>query len=94
MRIEHRVAGADANVYLTVAAILAAALHGIENKLLPPDAIAGDAGESVLGTVQQLPRFWGDALHAIRAVRVYWGLSGRGVSDCLCPEQASGKSRV
>ena len=36
MRIEHRVAGADANVYLTVAAILAAALHGIENKLLPP----------------------------------------------------------
>jgi len=63
MRIEHRVAGADANVYLTVAAILAAALHGIENKLLPPDAIAGDAGELALGTEQQLPRFWGDALH-------------------------------
>merc|ERR1711965_298459 len=33
MRIEHRVAGADANPYLTVAAMLAGALYGIEHKL-------------------------------------------------------------
>lgn len=32
-RIEHRVAGADANPYLAMAAILAGITHGIENKL-------------------------------------------------------------
>ncbi|MAC47091.1 glutamine synthetase family protein [Oceanospirillum beijerinckii] len=42
-RIEHRVAGADANPYLVLAAILAGALYGIENKLMPPKAIEGDA---------------------------------------------------
>ncbi len=62
MRIEHRVAGADANVYLTVAAILAGALYGIENKLLPPAVTTGDAAELELPGAQQLPRFWGDAL--------------------------------
>lgn len=42
-RIEHRVAGADANPYLVLAAILAGALYGIENKLMPPADIEGDA---------------------------------------------------
>ncbi len=44
-RIEHRVAGADANIYLTVATMLAGALYGIENKLVAPAAVEGDAGE-------------------------------------------------
>ena len=39
-RIEHRVAGADANPYLVVAAILAGMLHGIE-QLQPPAAAGG-----------------------------------------------------
>jgi glutamine synthetase len=34
-RIEHRVAGADANPYLVAAALLASIQHGIENKLDP-----------------------------------------------------------
>ena len=42
-RIEHRVSGADANPYLVLAAILAGALYGIENRLMPPAAIKGDA---------------------------------------------------
>jgi glutamine synthetase len=42
-RIEHRVAGADANPYLVLATILAGALYGIENKLRPSEAIEGDA---------------------------------------------------
>ncbi len=44
-RIEHRVAGADANPYLAVAAILAGMLHGIETKRDPGPAAMGDAGE-------------------------------------------------
>ncbi len=42
-RIEHRVAGADANPYLTLAVVLAGILHGIENKLTAPAAIEGNA---------------------------------------------------
>ena len=60
IRIEHRVAGADANVYLTVAAMLAGALYGIENKMAAPQAVVGDAGD----VKAELPHFWQDALEA------------------------------
>lgn len=46
-RIEHRVAGADANPYLVVAAVLAGMLHGIGKKLEPTGEIGGDAGDAV-----------------------------------------------
>lgn len=42
-RIEHRVAGADANPYLVLAAILSGALYGIDRKLAPPPALDGNA---------------------------------------------------
>ena len=42
-RIEHRVAGADANPYLVLAAVLAGIWHGIENKLSPANPIEGNA---------------------------------------------------
>ena len=41
-RIEHRVAGADANPYLVLAVVLGAALWGIENKLKPDAPVKGD----------------------------------------------------
>jgi glutamine synthetase len=40
--VEHRVAGADANPYLTLAAVLAAAHYGITNKLDPGPPVSGD----------------------------------------------------
>ena len=43
-RLEHRVAGADANPYLTVAAILAGMHHGIVNKIDPGQPMTGNAG--------------------------------------------------
>ena len=42
-RIEHRVAGADANPYLVLAAVLAGIWRGIENTLSPPIPIEGNA---------------------------------------------------
>jgi glutamine synthetase len=42
-RIEHRVAGGDVNPYLLLAAILGAALIGIEDALVPPPPITGNA---------------------------------------------------
>ena len=41
-RIEHRVAGADANPYLVLTAILGGALIGIQEKLQAPEAVTGD----------------------------------------------------
>jgi len=40
-RVEHRVAGADANPYLVLAAVLASAHHGIERKLEPDAPVIG-----------------------------------------------------
>jgi glutamine synthetase len=43
VRIENRIAGADANPYLVVAATLAAGFHGVEEGLDPGDPVDGDA---------------------------------------------------
>ncbi|MES1150766.1 MAG: glutamine synthetase, partial [Dongia sp.] len=44
-RIEHRVAGADANPYLVMAAVLSGMLHGITGKLKPTAETKSDAGD-------------------------------------------------
>lgn len=44
-RIENRIAGADANPYLVIAASLSAGLHGISKGLIPPAPIEGNAYE-------------------------------------------------
>ncbi len=49
------------NPYLTVAAVLGAALNGIEDKAEPPPPIQGNAYE--LG-LEQLPGSWGAAIDA------------------------------
>jgi glutamine synthetase len=40
-RVEHRVAGADASPHLVVAAILAAVLHGLNERLIPSEPAVG-----------------------------------------------------
>jgi len=45
IRIEHRVAGADANPYLLMAALLAGIHYGITNKIEPPPMTEGNAHE-------------------------------------------------
>lgn len=60
-RIEHRVAGADANPYLVTAGILGAALFGIRNKLEPVNPTSGNAYQC---DVPALPGSWISALDA------------------------------
>ncbi len=60
-RIEHRVAGGDINPYLLVAAVLGAALVGMEDGLAPPPPITGNAYAQDL---PQLPTTWADAIAA------------------------------
>jgi len=45
-RIEHRVAGADANPYLALAVMLAAMHYGISNTINPGESFTGNAGET------------------------------------------------
>ena len=58
-RIEHRVAGGDTNPYLMLAAVLGAAINGIEDAAQPPAAVTGNAYQQDL---PQLARDWQSAV--------------------------------
>ena len=58
-RIEHRVAGGDVNPYLSLAAILGAAMNGMEAQQTPPAPITGNAYTHDL---PQIPGNWEDAI--------------------------------
>jgi glutamine synthetase len=60
-RVEHRVAGADANPYLVAAVVLAGILHGIERKLAAPEPVSGNAYTPTVDA-PPLPGDWPTAL--------------------------------
>ena len=60
-RIEHRVAGADAEPHLVIAAVLAGALHGIENAVEPGEPVDGN---DIPDDAPRLPVSWAHALDA------------------------------
>ncbi|WP_298915171.1 glutamine synthetase family protein [uncultured Roseobacter sp.] len=63
-RIEHRVAGGDVNPYLMLAAVLGAAINGIEDAQEPPEPITGNAYAADL---PQIPGDWTSAIDAFEA---------------------------
>lgn len=70
--VEHRFCGADANLYVAAATVLAGAAHGIERGLDPGPAVtgngyrqSGDAGEPV-PVAQRLPQTWQEAIERAR----------------------------
>lgn len=74
-RLEHRVAGAEANPYLVMAAVLAGVHYGLSNKLEPGEKHTGNAGAEVDSDLPLTP--W-DAFRAIENASV--------LSDYLSPE--------
>ncbi|NLU80000.1 glutamine synthetase [Micromonospora sp. HNM0581] len=63
MRVENRVPGADVNAYLAIAALVAGALHGIENELELAEECTGNAyddatAEHVPGTLRDALTLW------------------------------------
>lgn len=78
-RIEHRVAGSDANPYLVLACVLAGVLHGLEHAGDPGPPITGNAYEAGLPL---LPLTWEAAIAASRQASIlptylgerYWQL--------------------
>lgn len=78
-RIEHRVAGADANPYLVVAAILAGIEHGIATKADPGPHAEGDAEE--IDAPVTLPTVWVNALEVFERSTVVREAFGPGFHD-------------
>lgn len=64
LRIEHRLAGADANPYLVLAWILAGMLRGLERKLEPPAVLTGNAYKQ---EGDPLPTNWAAAVERFAA---------------------------
>ncbi|MFC4067933.1 glutamine synthetase family protein [Actinoplanes subglobosus] len=66
MRVENRVPGGDVNPYLAIAALVAGALHGIENELSLEDEFRGNAYQDesagrVPGTLREATTLWEDS---------------------------------
>jgi glutamine synthetase len=72
-RIEHRVAGADANPYLVVASILAGASYGLANRLDPGPAVEGNS-ETV--EAPPLPTAWVNSLDRFQRSEIVRGAFG------------------
>lgn len=72
-RLEHRVAGAEANPYLVTAAVLAGVHHGLSKALAPTERASGNAGAEVDAS---LPLTLRDALASLRAAQVLPGYLG------------------
>ena len=73
-RIEHRLAGGDVNPYLSIAAVLGAAINGIDDAIDPPAPITGNAYTQEL---PQVPNTWETAIDAfetsIHTARIFDG---------------------
>jgi glutamine synthetase len=67
MRIEYRLAGADANPYLLVAALLSGIHHGLSAKQNPPPPVEGNA---YLEIDTELPRTWEQALNRFEQAEI------------------------
>jgi glutamine synthetase len=80
-RIESRIPGADVNPYLAFAATLAGGLHGIENKIEPPDVFRGNAYEAK--DVERVPTSLHEAIACFEASDVARGAFGDFVFEHL-----------
>ena len=75
-RVEYRVAAADANPYIILAAALGSGLWGIENRIEPEPMIEGNAYDQKLPERLALPRTLRDAAQRLkqsRMAREYFG---------------------
>ena len=78
-RIECRIPGADVNPYLAYAALIAGALHGIEEKLEPPPVYRGDAYKDP--AVPSVPRTLGEAIERLQGSHVLRAAMGEEVIE-------------
>lgn len=68
--IEHRVAGADANPYLALAALLAGVHHGLTQEIDPGPPVEGDGYAAAARSNERLPGHWFAAVDLFAASAV------------------------
>ena len=81
-RLEHRVAGSDANIHLALAAIILGGLHGMENELALPASVDGVLPDDfkVPALTPSLP----EATACFRNSETAWKLLGRELVEHYC----------
>jgi len=80
-RVEYRIAGADANPYLALAASLGAGLWGIENKIEPEKPVVGNAYDMTFPKKLQLPATLFEAAGRMKASKPARDLFGNSFVD-------------
>jgi glutamine synthetase len=75
-RVEYRIAAADANPYIALAAALGSGLWGIENKVEPQDPVGGNAYELTLPPELDLPRTLWEAAQRLKGSQAARSLFG------------------
>jgi len=65
-RVEYRIAAADINPYLALAAAIGSGLWGLENRVEPDPPIVGNAYERAFPQKRQLPRTLGEAADRLK----------------------------
>jgi glutamine synthetase len=80
-RVECRIAAADANPYLALAAALASGLWGIENGVEPENAVAGNAYEKTFPKRLALPATLWDAAQRFKGSKAARTLFGEAFVD-------------
>jgi glutamine synthetase len=75
-RVEYRIAGADINPYLAIAAAIGSGLWGIEHRIEPDEPLTGNAYERSLPAKRHLPRTLGEAAHRLARSRAAQQLFG------------------
>lgn len=75
-RVEYRVAAADINPHIAMAAALASGLYGIEHKIEPDDPVRGNAYDQNFKAERALPRNLTDAANRLKASKTARGLFG------------------
>jgi glutamine synthetase len=78
VRVEYRLAGADINPHLAIAASVASGLYGIEHRLEPPEPVRGNAYQA---DAPALPRSLDEAARLLRASAVAGPLLGEEFVD-------------
>lgn len=92
-RIEHRVAGADANPYLALAVVLAGAHHGLTHGIDPGPATAGDGYAAAAAAGSRLPTDWVAAIDRFAASAVMRDYLGDAFVDTYSTIKRSEQAR-
>lgn len=92
-RVEHRVAGADANPYLALAVVLAGAHHGLTKKTDPGAMTHGDGYSSPVAAGDPLPTDWLKAIDRFQASSVMREYLGEAFVDLYATVKRTEQAR-